>query len=60
MIAFTCYGCQKQFSAFTGQNKKQKKTRHCVHTKENNNDFQNDSSITQLFFTAYNKYDFYL
>ena len=50
----------KQFSAFTGQNKKQKKTRHCVHTKENNNDFQNDSSITQLFFTAYNKYDFYL
>ena len=40
--------------------KKQKKTRHCVHTKENNNDFQNDSSITQLFFTAYNKYDFYL
>ena len=39
--------------------KKKKQTRHCVHTKENN-DFQNDSSIMQLFFTAYNKYDFYL
>ena len=41
------------------QAKKKKQTRHCVHTKENN-DFQNDSSIMQLFFTAYNKYDFYL
>lgn len=53
-------GAKNNSQHLQAKTKKQKKTRHCVHTKENNNDFQNDSSITQLFFTAYNKYDFYL